>query len=312
MVKVGLFGAGYLGKIHINKWESIDGATLTGFYEPNDEYATDITDTYPLPRFNNEDELIDACDAIHLVSPVSLHFNRCEKAIRKGKHVFVEKSIAHTVAEAQQLVKLVQESNVKLQVGQKERFNPAFLAAREYVSNPLLIKAHRHEPLNIHGINTDVILDLMIHDIDAVLSIVNSDVKHISATGVNVVSATPDIADVRIEFYNGCSANLTASRLGKKKVQVMHLYQRDAQVEIDFLHQSAELVTSKGVEIIHTSEKPATTTIANSDTAQTELQAFIKAIENNSRTAVNEIDGLHTLEVTHQVLHKINQSLSLT
>ena len=311
MVKVGLFGAGYLGKIHINNWQEIQEATLTGFYEPNDETAKEITDTYNLTRFNNEDELIDACDAIDVVSSAALHFSMCEKAIRKGKHVFVEKPISHTIAEAQQLVKLVQESNVKLQVGHRERFNPAFLAAKEQAPNPLLIEAYRLESPRLDSPNINVIMDLMIHDIDAILSLVNSDVKHISASGVGVLSETPDIANVRIEFYNGCSASLTASRIAKKKLQKMHLFQKDAHLEINFLHQTAERVTVKGVEALYTAEK---TNLQQPDThaIKTELQAFVKAIENNTSPAVNEIDGLRTLEVTHQILQKINQNLSLT
>ena len=308
MVKVGLFGAGYLGKIHINNWQEIQEATLTGFYEPNDESAKEITDTFNLRRFYNEDELIEACDAVDIVCPAPLHFAVCEKAIRKGKHVFVEKPITHTIAEAQQLVKLVQESNVKLQVGHKARFNPAFLAAKEHLRNPLLIETYRLEPLNNGGTDVDVILDLMIHDIDAILSIVNSDVKHISASGVGVVSETPDIASVRIEFYNGCTANLTASRMAKKKQQQMHLFQKDAHIEVDFLQQSAERCTDKGVETIYTIEKPQK---AEVNTIKKELLAFIKAIENNTQPIINEIDGLRTLEVTHHILQKINQNPSL-
>lgn len=311
MVKVGLLGAGYLGKLHIHNWLETQNVILTGFYEPHDETAKEITDAYYLPRFYNEDELIDACDAIDVVSPAPLHFSLCEKAIRKGKHVFVEKPITHTVAEAQQLVKLVQESNIKLQVGQKERFNPAFLAAKAYVHNPLLIEAYRLEPLIMDGDNVNVILDLMINDIDAILSIINSDVKHISASGVGVVSKTPDIVSVRIEFHNGCTANLTASRMAKKRKQQMHLFQKDTHIEIDFLHQSAELLTSKGVETIHTAVS-SPLPLERDNSIKAELQAFIEAIEDNTQPIINEIEGLRTLEVMHQVLHKINQNLSFT
>lgn len=311
MVKVGLFGAGYLGKTHIDNWQKIQEATLTGFYEPNDETAKEITDTYNLRRFYNEDELIDSCDAIDVVSPIPLHFAICEKAIRKGKHVFVEKPITHTVAEAQQLVKLVQESNVKLQVGHKEQFNPAFLAAKEHAHNPLLIEAYRLESPRPDAPNVNIIMDLMIHDINAILSIVNSDVKHISANGVSVLSETPDIANVRIEFYNGCTATLTSSRIAKRDRHTMHLFQKDAHIEIDFLHQSAERFTTKGVEAIYEAGK-ANLQQPEINAIKTELQAFLEAIENNAQPVINEIDGLRTLEVTHQILQKINQNFSLT
>src|SRR6476620_5686500 len=207
-----------------------------------------MENTYGLKRFHFEDELINAVDAIDVVSPTPFHFAICEKAIRKGKHVFVEKPMANTVEEAQQLVKLVQESNVKLQVGHVERFNPAFLAANQFDLHPMFIEVHRLAQFNPRGTEVSVIMDLMIHDIDAVLSVVNSDVKHISASGVAVMTETPDIANVRIEFYNGCVANLTSSRISMKKMRKMRLFQKDAYIGIDFLSKSTEIIKLKGAE----------------------------------------------------------------
>lgn len=323
MVKVGLFGAGYLGKFHINNWLEIQEATLIGFFDPNDETAKEIENTYSLKRFHNEDELINAVDAIDVVSPTPFHFAICEKAIRKGKHVFVEKPMANTVEEAQQLVKLVQESNVKLQVGHVERFNPAFLAANQFDLHPMFIEVHRLAQFNPRGTEVSVIMDLMIHDIDAVLSIVNSDVKHISASGVAVMTETPDIANVRIEFYNGCVANLTSSRISMKKMRKMRLFQKDAYIGIDFLSKSTEIIKLKGVEDanafafdIETPSGVRTIAITSPQVPQVnaikmELMEFIKAIKNNSRPIVNEIDGLRAMEVAHQILEKIYHNLSL-
>ncbi|ANE52817.1 Gfo/Idh/MocA family protein [Flavisolibacter tropicus] len=323
MVKVGLFGAGYLGKFHINNWLEIQEATLIGFFDPNDETAKEIENTYSLKRFHNEDELINAVDAIDVVSPTPFHFAICEKAIRKGKHVFVEKPMANTVEEAQQLVKLVQESNVKLQVGHVERFNPAFLAANQFDLHPMFIEVHRLAQFNPRGTEVSVIMDLMIHDIDAVLSIVNSDVKHISASGVAVMTETPDIANVRIEFYNGCVANLTSSRISMKKMRKMRLFQKDAYIGIDFLSKSTEIIKLKGVEDanafafdIETPSGVRTIAITSPQVPQVnaikmELMEFVKAIKNNSRPIVNEIDGLRAMEVAHQILEKIYHNLSL-
>lgn len=323
MVKVGLFGAGYLGKFHINNWLEIQEATLIGFFDPNDETAKEIENTYSLKRFHNEDELINAVDAIDVVSPTPFHFAICEKAIRKGKHVFVEKPMANTVEEAQQLVKLVQESNVKLQVGHVERFNPAFLAANQFDLHPMFIEVHRLAQFNPRGTEVSVIMDLMIHDIDAVLSIVNSDVKHISASGVAVMTETPDIANVRIEFYNGCVANLTSSRISMKKMRKMRLFQKDAYIGIDFLSKSTEIIKLKGVEDanafafdIETPNGVRTIAITSPQVPQVnaikmELMEFVKAIKNNSRPIVNEIDGLRAMEVAHQILEKIYHNLSL-
>lgn len=323
MVKVGLFGAGYLGKFHINNWLEIQETTLVGFFDPNDETAKEIETIYELKRFHNENELIASVDVIDVVSPTPFHFAICETAIRAGKHVFVEKPMANTVEEAQQLVKLVQESNIKLQVGHVERFNPAFLAANQFDLHPMFIEVHRLAQFNPRGTEVSVIMDLMIHDIDAVLSVVKSDVKHISASGVAVMTETPDIANVRIEFNNGCVANLTSSRISMKKMRKMRLFQKDAYIGIDFLSKSTEIIKLKGVEDanafafdIETPNGVRTIAITSPQVPQVnaikmELQEFIKAIKNNTRPIVNEIDGLRAMEVAHQILEKIYHNLSL-
>src|SRR6185312_9565246 len=165
VLKVGVFGTGHLGKFHLNNWKEIGGVELVGFYDPNDTAAQEVSQQYQLPRFLEADRLIDACDAIDVVAPTHLHFELCEKAIKKGKHVFVEKPLAHTMDEARILVKLVKESNVKMQVGHVERFNPAYLATRELDLNPMFIEVHRLAQFNPRGTEVSVILDLMIHDI---------------------------------------------------------------------------------------------------------------------------------------------------
>jgi predicted dehydrogenase len=324
MLKVGIFGTGHLGKFHLNNWKEIPDAIVVGFFDPNDATAEEITQTYNIPRFQTEEELIDACDAIDVVAPTTYHFSICEKAIRKGKHVFVEKPMANTIDEAEQLVKLVQESNVKLQVGHVERFNPAFLAAKEFDLHPMFIEVHRLAQFNPRGTEVSVILDLMIHDIDAVLSIVKSDVKNISASGVAVMTETPDIANVRIEFDNGCVANLTSSRISMKKMRKMRLFQKDAYIGIDFLAKSTEIIKLKGDEDVNafqfdieTPNGVRTIAIANPQVPQTnaiklELLEFVKAIQQNTRPIVNEIDGLQAMEVAHLILEKIYNNLSLS
>ena len=225
MLKIGVFGTGHLGKFHLNNWKEIPGIELAGFYDPNDAIAEEVAATYGLKRYLNEEELIDACDAIDVVTPTQYHFALCEKAIKKGRHVFVEKPMANNMDEARALVKLVQESKVKFQVGHVERFNPAFLAAKDLDLNPMFIEVHRLAQFNPRGTEVSVILDLMIHDIDVILSLVKSDVKNISANGVAVMTDTPDIANVRIEFNNGCVANLTSSRISMKKMRKIMLFQ---------------------------------------------------------------------------------------
>ncbi|MEO6068959.1 MAG: Gfo/Idh/MocA family oxidoreductase, partial [Chitinophagaceae bacterium] len=206
MIKIGVLGTGHLGKFHLNNWAEIAGAELIGFYDPNDAIAQQIIDQYGLKRFATEAQLIEASDAIDVVAPTTFHFDICQMAIRSGKHVFVEKPLANTIEEAQQLVKLVKESNIKLQVGHVERFNPAYLSLKGMALNPMFIEVHRLAQFNPRGTEVSVILDLMIHDIDIILHIVKSDVKSISASGVGVLTDTPDIANARIEFDNGCVA----------------------------------------------------------------------------------------------------------
>ena len=323
MLRIGIFGTGHLGKFHINNWKEIDGTVISGFYDPDDKAAAEVEQTYNLKRFSSEEELIEASDAIDIVSPTPFHFATASKAIRKGKHVFVEKPMANTMDEGRQLVKLVQESRIKLQVGHVERFNPAFNAVKGEKLNPMFIEVHRLAQFNPRGTEVSVILDLMIHDIDIVLNIVKSEVKNISASGVAVMTDTPDIANVRIEFNNGCVANLTSSRISMKKMRKIRLFQKDAYIGIDFLEKKAEIIRMKESRDenafsfdIETPNGPKTIAIANPEVKQSnairdELEAFVRSIKNNTTTEVNEIDGFRAMEVAHQILQKISQNLSL-
>src|SRR6478672_3328288 len=243
MLRVGVFGTGHLGKFHLNNWKEIAGVELVGFFDPDDATAEAVAQQYNIRRYATEDELIEIVDAADVVAPTNFHFSICEKAIRKGKHVFVEKPLANTVDEAQTLVKLVKESGVKLQVGHVERFNPAFLALQNVFLNPMFIEVHRLAQFNPRGTEVSVILDLMIHDIDIILNLVKSDVKHISASGVAVLTDTPDIANVRMEFNNGCVANLTSSRISMKKMRKMRIFQKDAYIGVDFLNKKSEIIS---------------------------------------------------------------------
>jgi len=219
MLKIAIFGAGHLGKFHINNWKEIDGVEIVGFLDPNDQNAQEVEEKYQIKRYTNQDLLIDDCDAVDIVAPTSFHYSLCESALRKGKHVFVEKPLTNTMEEARDLVKLAKESNLKFQVGHVERFNPAFLALQDQALQPMFIEVHRLAEFNPRGTDVSVILDLMIHDIDIILHLVKSNVSYISANGVAVMSDTPDIANVRIEFDNGCVANLTSSRISLKKMR---------------------------------------------------------------------------------------------
>ena len=244
-LKVGVFGTGHLGKFHLNNWKEIPDVELVGFYDPNEATAKEVAQKYKLKNFSSPEALIDKIDMADVVAPTNHHFGLCELAIKKGKHVFVEKPLANTLEEARRLIEMTREANVKVQVGHVERFNPAFVATRNMDLHPMFIEVHRLAQFNPRGTEVSVILDLMIHDLDIILSIVKSDVKHISASGVCVLTDTPDIANVRIEFNNGCVANLTASRISMKKMRKMRLFQKDAYIGIDFLDKKTEIIKLK-------------------------------------------------------------------
>ena len=320
MLKVGVFGVGHLGKFHLNNWKEIEGVKLVGFFDPNNDNAKEVTEQYGLKRYMDEDKLMDACDIIDVITPTNQHYEICMKAVRKGKHVFVEKPITHTLQEGKNLVNMVREANVKLQVGHVERFNPAYLAVKDLNLNPMFIEVHRLAQFNPRGTEVSVILDLMIHDIDIILSLVKSDVKSIAASGVAVMTDTPDIANVRIEFNNGCVANLTSSRISMKKMRKIRLFQKDAYIGIDFLEKKTEIIKLKQPEDknvfsfdIDTANGKktiaiATPTIEPANAIKLELLSFVDAIINNKPTQVSEIDGYLAMEVAHQILDKINNT----
>lgn len=320
MLKVGVFGVGHLGIFHLNNWKEIEGVQLVGFYDPSDLNAKEIADKYNLKRYKNADQLIAACDAVDIVAPTTEHFELCKKAILKSKHVFVEKPLANTMDEAREIVKLAKEANIKFQVGHVERFNPALLAAKEHDLQPMFIEVHRLSQFNPRGTDVSVILDLMIHDIDIILSLVKSNVKNVFANGVNVLSETPDIANVRMEFDNGCVANLTSSRISMKKMRKMRLFQKDSYVGIDFLNKKTEIIKYKTPEDknvfsfdIETGHGKKTIAIASpvikeNNAIKMELESFRDAINNNKTTVVNEIDGYRAMEIAHRILEKISRN----
>lgn len=317
MLQLGVFGVGHLGKFHLNNWKQIPGVEIVGFFDPNNDHAKAVEAEYGIKRFMDEEALIKASDMIDVVTPTHLHFPVCEMAIKMGKHVFVEKPMSNTIEEGKAIMEMVKEAGVKLQVGHVERFNPAFTALKDITLNPSFIEVHRLAQFNPRGTEVSVILDLMIHDIDIILSIVKSGVKHISASGVAVLTDTPDIANVRIEFNNGCVANLTSSRISMKKMRKIRLFQKDAYIGIDFLEKNTEIIKLKKPDEedafsfdIETHQGTKTISIANpvvenGNAILAELTSFVQSIQNDEPTVVNEIDGYLAMEVAHQILEKI-------
>jgi predicted dehydrogenase len=321
MLKIGVFGAGHLGKIHIQQWKEIKGIEIVGFYDPNDENAATAISQYGVKRFSDSNSLLQLCDAVDIVSNTTHHFEIAKAALLLGKHIFVEKPFTNTLEEAQELIKLIKEANVKCQVGHVERFNPALLALGDMKIQPMFIETHRLATFNPRGTDVSVILDLMIHDIDIVLHLVKSPVKRISASGVAVLSETPDIANARIEFDNGCVANLTSSRISLKRMRKMRLFQRDAYISVDFLDKKTEVIKlsdegenpkgfmdvplemangDKKVLSVNVPEVPAINAI------NAELSEFARAIINDLPVKVTAFDGYQAMEVAHLILKKMS------
>lgn len=320
MIKIGLFGAGHLGKIHMQQWLQVSGVTFTGFYDPDDANAEAAIALYGVKRYDSIPALIAACDAIDIVTTTTAHYAIAKQCLQAGKHLFIEKPLAHTMEEAAELVNLVAEAGVKCQIGHVERYNPAFLALRDQPLQPMFIEAHRLAQFNPRGTDVSVILDLMIHDIDVVLHLVKSPVKRISASGVAVMSENPDIANARIEFENGCVANLTSSRMSLKKMRKLRLFQRDAYIGIDFLEKKTEVIRLKdedaaaglldfpielgnGARKIISVQMPE---VADTNAIHAELSEFAQAIEQNRPVRVSIHDGYNAMDIAHQILRKMS------
>ena len=326
MLKIGVLGAGHLGKIHIKIiLELYEYFEFVGFFDPNEENSNEVVDTFSIKRFDTIESLLEEVDCVDIVTPTLTHFDCASKALRKSKHVFIEKPVTETVDEAKILIELAHEAGVKVQVGHVERFNPAFQAALPYFDSPMFIETHRLAQFNPRGTDVPVVLDLMIHDLDVILSVVKSGVKRISASGVAVVSDTPDIANARIEFNNGCVANLTASRISLKNMRKSRFFQQDAYISVDFLDNEMEVVSMKDVEgepgpfdmVFNMGEgKPIKKILFDkpdvtpTNAIKDELFTFYQSILNDTTPIVPIEDGYLALSVAQKIVDKLKLASS--
>jgi len=316
MLKAGVIGAGHLGKIHLKLLNQSSKYDLVGFYDSNVEAAKNIASEFGYKNFQTVEELIAACDMVDVVTPTLFHFDTAKKVLEAGKHLFIEKPITKTVEEAETIRELAKKHGVRGQVGQVERFNPAFTAVNHKIDNPMFIESHRLAEFNPRGTDVSVVLDLMIHDIDAILSVVKSKVKTVTANGVSVISNTPDIANARIEFENGCVANLTASRISMKNMRKSRFFQKDAYISVDFLEKKCEVVKMKdapespddfamiltnaeGVKKQIYFDNPE---VDNNNAILDELETFAEAINTNTTPIVTLAQGTEALRVAMQVI----------
>ncbi|MBA3648738.1 MAG: Gfo/Idh/MocA family oxidoreductase [Chitinophagales bacterium] len=321
MLRIGVLGTGHLGKIHLKLIREIKDFELVGFFDPNDENAMQAVREFGTRRFDNIDELIDEADCIDIVTNTVSHYDCAVKAIKKSKHIFIEKPLTNTLEEARNLVKLAEEARIKAQVGHVERFNPAFLAIKPYFLKPMFIETHRLAQFNPRGTDVPVVLDLMIHDIDITLNVVKSSVKKVSASGVSVVSSTPDIANARLEFDNGCVANITASRISLKQMRKTRMFQKDGYISIDFLDKKAEIIrlsdkrdnsnpfaielnTGNNETRVINFERPEIKPI---NSIKMELELFYSSIQQDKETAVTLSDGYNAMKIAYEIIDKIDR-----
>lgn len=319
MLKAGLVGAGHLGKIHLRLLQQSEKYNLIGFYDTDEENGKKLEKEFGYKFFTNFDELLHQIDLLDIVTPTFAHFEYAKKAIQAGKHFFIEKPIAGTLQEADEIIRLAQEHNVQGQVGHVERFNSAFTAAKPYIVNPMFLEIHRLAEFNPRGTDVPVVLDLMIHDLDIILSIVESKVKEIHASGVAVVSNTPDIANARIEFENGCVANVTTSRISMKNMRKSRFFQKDAYISIDFLEKKSEIIRIKEVPekiqpfdmIIENAEGEKKQIIfqypeiESNNSILDELESLADSIENKQPIKVTLMQGREALRVALEVMRQI-------
>ncbi|MEM7368218.1 MAG: Gfo/Idh/MocA family oxidoreductase [Bacteroidota bacterium] len=324
MIRIGLLGAGHLGKIHLKLLQEIEAFTVVGFYDVDPKVQTAISESLGLKAFSSAEQLLDQVDAVDIVTPTLSHFTYANMALRQGKHIFIEKPLTQTVTEAEQLLALSgQHPDLVIQIGHVERFNPAFQAVSSQPIQPMFIEGHRLAMYNPRGTDVSVVLDLMIHDLDVVLSMVPSPVRHISASGVAVISDTPDIANARIEFENGCIANLTASRISLKNMRRLRMFQKNTYLAVDFLNKKLEVFRLSEEKESHsgttsfafeTGEQTKYLVFEQPEIQQTnaikqELEEFASSILHDSAIRVSLKDGYRALKMAHEILQNIQERI---
>lgn len=321
MLKIGVLGAGHLGKIHLKLLNQSSKYELVGFYDPSKENTEKVIKEFGYRSFDSIDALIDSVDVVDIVTPTLSHYDCAVKAIKAQKHIFLEKPISNTIEEAEHILRLAKEYKVKGQVGHVERFNPAFKAVKDKINNPMFIETHRLAEFNPRGTDVPVVLDLMIHDIDAILSVVHSKVKEIHATGTAVISDSPDIANARIEFENGCVANVTSSRISMKNMRKARFFQRDAYISVDYLDKVCEVVKMKDAPetpgdfdlILQNAEGVKkqiyfdNPNVPTSNAILEELESFATAINENTTPIVTLEDGTEALRIAYQIIDCFKQ-----
>lgn len=313
-IKCAVIGVGYLGRFHAQKYQMLPNVEFIGVCDVNTEHANRVANELNVPAYSNYRDLFGQVEAVSIAATTNTHFDIAREFLAQGIHVLIEKPITETVAQAQELIALAKKHQAKLQVGHMERFNSARLALDEHLNNPLFIESSRLAPFNPRGTDVNVVLDLMIHDIDIIQSIVNSPIKQIEAQGAPVLSKSIDIANARISFENHCVANVTASRISFKTERKTRIFQENTYISIDY-HSKQFSVFQRGdgemfpgiPEIIQHHS-----VFEKSDALLAEIKAFIECIENDTIPLVTGEDGCRALDTAEKITSLIHQHLRLT
>jgi predicted dehydrogenase len=324
-LSVGVIGVGHLGKLHTKMFKQIDNCNLVGVYDANFDQASSVANEFSTKAFNSIDDLLSQVKAVSIAATTSAHFELAKKCFENNIHVFVEKPITTTIQEAEELVSVSRNKKLKLQVGHIERFNPGLISLADYISEPMFIQSDRLSQFNPRGTDVAVVLDLMIHDIDIILSLINSEVKQIDANGVAVVSDHIDIANARIQFENGAVANVTASRISQKKMRKMRIFQKDHYISLDFVTGVSEVYRLQPIEEpalngaisfgeIGIGEKKKRLVYEQPEhkdinALNYELQLFVDSVLYDKKIVVSGEDGLRALKVAEIIINKIEESI---
>ncbi len=321
-MKIGVIGIGHLGQHHARIFSELDDSELIGVYDIDFQRAETIAQQNHCKNFHTVKDLLKKVDAVSIATPTTTHFNYCKESLNTGKHIFVEKPICSNLEDAKELVSIAENNNLKIQVGHIERFNPAIMALSKILLNPIFIEANRIAPFTPRGSDVPVVLDLMIHDIDVILSLMRSRVKNIKAVGIPILTNDIDIANAKIEFENGALANITASRISLKRERKIRFFQKNMYISLDYQKKDVQVV-KKSVEIeqvmkeiMSGKRQPDISELYNrqkleiieKEPLKSELENFVDAIQNNKRPIVNGQDGYEALRVAFLIMKDIEKN----
>ncbi|MFA6142620.1 MAG: Gfo/Idh/MocA family oxidoreductase [Candidatus Omnitrophota bacterium] len=301
--KVGVIGAGRLGTFHTKVYSRLDNIKLIGVCDCNLSRAIEIGKKYHTASFSDYEDLFGKVDAVSIAVPTSLHYNIAKEFLKHNIHVLIEKPITKTLSEADELIEIAKEKKLIIQVGHIERFNSAVLAIEPYLKKPKFIECQRLGPFHKRVDDVGVVLDLMIHDIDIVLGLMNQDVVKIEAVGLSTISDYEDVANVRLTFEDGTVADITASRVTKDVVRKMRIFQEDSYISLDYLSQETAIFRKTGERIDKEKIK-----IKKKDPLKKELKSFVNCLINNKRPIVSGEEGRRALKVALEIVEKIKPS----